>query len=150
MFDFIQRVRDALYGYRTILTAVATILGGLVAWSTGEKDLIGLIAVVGVSLEAIFLRLGMANDNEETAGDAAQAAFNGAAGAVEDYLVDRDMGLVDRDMGESNKKTPADCQTTGCQRINNAAETLKDGDGRPPPEIPAWETDDPSESAKPF
>lgn len=88
MTNYIKRFREVVNGYRTVLTAVGTILTSLVAWAAGETDLIVLIAAIGTALEAIFIRLGLKGEIKKTEHYGYTGSYSGAYQGILDATED--------------------------------------------------------------
>lgn len=52
----VNTVREFLIGKKTYITAAIGILGAVMAWSQGQIDGIGLIAMVWAALQTCFIR----------------------------------------------------------------------------------------------
>lgn len=64
MAAILQRIRDAVSGKKTILTAVIGILTAALAWAGGELTDWQAITAVWVAVQVIFIRTGSKKDVE--------------------------------------------------------------------------------------
>ena len=62
MFEFLQKIRDAVDGKKTIITAVIGILTAALAWAAGELTDVAFLGAVWVALQIIFVRAGNKKD----------------------------------------------------------------------------------------
>lgn len=78
MSEILQKIRDAVAGKKTYLTAVIGILTALVAWGGGELTDWQAITAVWVALQVIFVRAGSKNDGTDAADKAYSLGFQDA------------------------------------------------------------------------
>lgn len=65
MFDFLQKIKDAVDGKKTIITAIIGILTAALAWAAGELTDWQVITAIWVAVQIIFIRTGNKKDVEK-------------------------------------------------------------------------------------
>lgn len=65
MKDALQRIRDAVDGKKTIITAIIGILTAALAWGAGELTDWQALAAVWVAVQIIWVRTGIKRDTKK-------------------------------------------------------------------------------------
>ena len=60
--NMINRIREVLRGKKAYLAAAAGLLGALIAWIDGAISGMGFLAALWASIQACFIRAGVANE----------------------------------------------------------------------------------------
>ena len=62
MLSILQKIRDAVDGYKTYITAVIGILTAVLAWNAGELTNWETLTAIWVAVQIIFIRSGNKQD----------------------------------------------------------------------------------------